>query len=347
MVDLEHELALASHDEPRGLILFDLDGFKQYNDHYGHPLGDSLLARLGRRLAVAAQSGATAYRLGGDEFCVVAAGTPERIERLTGAASVALSEHGEGFDVQSSFGRAMIPGDASDLKLALHIADERLYAQKGQRQRFSVSRETGAALLQALEEREPELRGHLDKVAELSRLTAAKMGVMGQELNDLTRAAQLHDVGKVAVPDAVLQKAGPLDAMEWDFMHQHTIVGERILNAAPALTSVAKLVRSSHERYDGSGYPDGKASDVIPLGSRIIAACDAFHAMTSERPYGREMTQEEALEELCKCANVQFDPAVVETLCQVVPAIAEDERKAADAERKARLRLARRPVLAA
>jgi HD-GYP domain-containing protein (c-di-GMP phosphodiesterase class II) len=251
------------------------------------------------------------------------------IMEVTEVSKDALAEQGEGFSVQSSCGIAMIPGDGSDIKVALHIADERLYAQKNGRQRFSVSRETGAALLQALEEREPDLRGHLDKVADLSRSVAAKLGLSGQDLDDVTRAAQLHDVGKVAVPDAVLQKAGPLDPMEWDFMHQHTIVGERILNAAPALTSVAKLVRSSHERYDGKGYPDGMAGDKIPLGARIISACDAFHAMTSTRPYGRSMTPDEALDELLRCANLQFDPRVVEALCEIVSTAPSRSRAAA------------------
>ena len=317
MHDLEHEVSLATDDSPRGLLLFDLDGFKQYNDRFGHPLGDALLARLGRRLAAAAKHG-SAYRLGGDEFCVIAHGSGADIMDITERSKAALSEQGEGFHIESSCGVAMIPGDASDIRVALHVADERLYTQKSGRQRFSVSRETGAALLQALEEREPDLRGHLDHVAELSRTVAAKLGLAGQDLDDVTRAAQLHDVGKVAVPDAVLQKAGPLDPMEWDFMHQHTIVGERILSAAPAMTSVAKLVRSSHERFDGKGYPDGMAGDKIPLGARVIAACDAFHAMTSNRPYGKSLSAEEAMEELLRCANLQFDPRVVETLCEVV-----------------------------
>src|SRR5439155_5890265 len=131
----------------------------------------------------------TAYRLGGDEFCVIGRGTPMEIMEVTEASKEALSEGGEGFSVQSSCGVAMIPEDGSDIKVALHIADERLYAQKNGRQRFSVSRETGAALLQALEEREPDLRGHLDKVAELSRSVAEKLGLSGQELDDVTRAA--------------------------------------------------------------------------------------------------------------------------------------------------------------
>ena len=106
-----------------------------------------------------------------------------------------------------------------------------------------------------------------------------------EELDEVARAAELHDVGKIAIPDAILDKPGPLDAGEWSFMRRHTLIGERILLAAPALRPVARLVRSSHERWDGGGYPDGLAGEEIPLGARVVAVCDAFDAMTTERPY--------------------------------------------------------------
>jgi diguanylate cyclase (GGDEF)-like protein len=318
MIDLEEAVGMASAADPCAVLLFDLDGFKAYNDRYGHPLGDALLARLGRELEAAVKPAGDAYRLGGDEFCVVAAGNEDEIERMAFAASEALFERGTGFLVSTSWGVALIPRDASDASLALHVADERLYAQKHDGRRSSVSWETGAEVLQAFETRDRGLRDRLDQVALLARATAERLGLSGADLDELTRAAQLHDVGKVAVPDSVLQKAGPLDAIEWEFLRQHTIVGERILNAAPSLTSVAKLVRSSHERYDGRGYPDGKLGQQIPLGSRIIAACDAFHAMTSNRPYGRSMTSDEALEELSRKASLQFDPGVVEALFEVI-----------------------------
>jgi two-component system, cell cycle response regulator len=132
------------------------------------------------------------------------------------------------------------------------------------------------------------------------------------QLDVLARAAELHDVGKMAIPDAILSKPGALDEQEWAFMRRHTIFGERILSAAPALLPVAKVVRSTHERYDGDGYPDRLAGEEIPLGARIIAVCDAFHAMISNRPYRKGMNMEEALEELQRCSGTQFDPAVVD-----------------------------------
>jgi HD-GYP domain-containing protein (c-di-GMP phosphodiesterase class II) len=124
----------------------------------------------------------------------------------------------------------------------------------------------------------------------------------------------------MAVPDEILNKPGPLDERETAFVRQHTLVGERILAAAPALSDVAKVVRSSHESYDGSGYPDGLAGEEIPLAARIIAVCDAFHAMTDERPYQPAMTPVEAMAELRRCKGTRFDPDVVEALCTEVVA---------------------------
>jgi response regulator RpfG family c-di-GMP phosphodiesterase len=142
---------------------------------------------------------------------------------------------------------------------------------------------------------------------------------MGPEgLDEVARAAELHDVGKIAVPDAILDKPGPLDPVEWSFMRRHPLIGERILLEAPALRPVARLVRSSHERWDGGGYPDGLREDEIPLGARVVAVCDAFNAMTTERPYRQLVTEEDALMELRSCAGSQFDPMVVEAFCRVI-----------------------------
>jgi HD-GYP domain-containing protein (c-di-GMP phosphodiesterase class II) len=125
-------------------------------------------------------------------------------------------------------------------------------------------------------------------------------------------------VGKVAIPDAILDKPGPLDEAEWEFMRQHTVVGERILQAAPALQRVAVLVRSTHERMDGDGYPDGLAGPDIPLIARIVAVCDAFDAMTSDRSYRRAMSTEVAMAELDECSGAQFDPTVVDAIRHLI-----------------------------
>jgi HD-GYP domain-containing protein (c-di-GMP phosphodiesterase class II) len=160
-------------------------------------------------------------------------------------------------------------------------------------------------------ERTPELRDNIDDVALLAQGVGRRLGLRAHELYEVVRAAELHDIGKMAIPDAILSKPGPLDAAEWEFMRQHTIVGERMLGVAPALAGVARLLRWSHERVDGGGYPDGLTGDEIPLGARIIAACDAFHAMTSERPYRSAVSADEAVAELLRNSGTQFDAEVI------------------------------------
>ena len=308
------------------LMIFDLDGFKGYNDSFGHPAGDALLALLGEKLATVPGADGGAYRLGGDEFCLVARVGPGEVEPLIDRATSALSEHGEGFDVSSSFGAVMLPAEATDVSHALGLADERLYAQKHSR-RGDGGRSMDA-FLEALAEREPTFQSHLEGVAALAVKIGERLSLRRDELQELARAAQLHDLGKIAVPDEILQKAGPLDEREWQFIHQHTVVGERILLASPAFRSVASVVRWSHENWDGSGYPDGLVGEAIPLGARIIAACDAFSAMTSNRPYRAAMSVEQAIEELERCSGTQFDPVITRILVAEVQSRLEAERAA-------------------
>ena len=311
---------------PTLMMLFDLDGFKGYNDTFGHPAGDALLARLGAKLATVPAAGGRAYRLGGDEFCLIATVADGEAEPLIDRACAALTERGEGFEIETSFGAIMLPDEATEANHALQLADERLYAQKYSRR--GESDRTMAALLEALSVREPELEAQIAGVGSLAEDVGRMLGVRRDELEELDRAAQLHDLGKLAVPDEILSKPGPLDDREWAFVRQHTIVGERILRASPALRSVATVVRASHENWDGSGYPDGLAGEEIPLASRIIRACNAFVAMTSNRPYREALPLDEALNELMRCAGSDFDPTVVRILVARIRDEHEAERAA-------------------
>jgi diguanylate cyclase (GGDEF)-like protein len=291
------------------LALFDLDGFKHYNDSYGHPAGDALLQRLGAKLADYVAGGGSAYRMGGDEFCVLLADGAFGDERIASCAA-ALTEHGDGFTITCSYGAIAVPLEADDAGEALRIADQRMYAHKhgGRSSARSQSRDV---LLRALAERNPELGEHISGVAELAEAVARGLRLDEEQVDHVRHAAALHDVGKVAIPDAILDKPAELDDAEWEFIRRHTIIGERIVAAAPALRPVAALVRSSHERWDGAGYPDALAGDEIPLGARIVSVCDAFDAMVADRPYRAGMDAADALAELERCAGTQFDPAVV------------------------------------
>jgi diguanylate cyclase (GGDEF)-like protein len=308
--DLERAVSLASTQRPVCLALYDLDGFKAYNDTFGHPAGDSLLARLATSLRGAMETHGSAYRMGGDEFCVLTHPEQGEADAVLAAAAVALSEHGDGFTITCSYGTVMLPAEAEDAEHALNLADERMYVQKNGG-RPSAGRQSSDVLLRALSERHPSLRDHVHGVAEFAVAIGERVGLPPEELEDLRQAAELHDMGKVAIPDAILDKPGPLDDAEWEFMRRHTIIGERILSAAPALERVARIVRSTHERMDGKGYPDQLTGDEIPLAARIVLVCDAFEAMTTDRTYRKAMSAEVAVEELERCAGSQFDPRVV------------------------------------
>ena len=310
MIDLDRVMDAA---EPTILALFDLDGFKAYNDGFGHPAGDSLLRGLGTNLAASLEGRGTAYRMGGDEFCVLIPATGEH-EQVLSAAAQALTERGSGFTIGASCGTITLPREAGSSEDALGGADRRMYAQKAS-SRTSAGRQSADVLLRVLRERHPDLSHHLEGVTQLCERVAHELGIVDDEVGILLQAASLHDIGKTAIPDAILDKAGTLDDAEWRFMRQHTVVGERIMSAAPSLVRASRLVRWSHERFDGSGYPDGLSGEDIPLGARIICACDAFDAMISDRPYRSAMDVDTALAELRNCSGSQFDPQVVQALC--------------------------------
>ncbi len=306
------------------LLLFDLDGFKDYNDTFGHPAGDELLARLGGRLQQAVAGAGSAYRLGGDEFCAHVILDGADPEGLIARAAAALNETGPDSSIRPSFGVVVLPQEAEDGSRALRLADERMYADKRGRSNAACSQAT-EVLIRTIRARQPELDEHSNHVAKLTVRVARQLGMSGEERDEVARAAQLHDVGKVGMPDAVLGKPGGLSRSEWALVRTHTIDGERILEGAPALRSVARLVRASHECWDGSGYPDGLRGEEIPLGARIISVCDAYSAMTFERAYRRATPHEVACRELRRCAGEQFDPAVVEAFLTVIETV-DDQR---------------------
>jgi two-component system, cell cycle response regulator len=165
---------------------------------------------------------------------------------------------------------------------------------------------------------DPDVAGHSRHVGVIADAIAARLGVSEEERERIALAARLHDIGKVEVPSAILQKEGSLSTEEWALMRRHTIAGERIVGSVEAVADVGSLVRHSHERWDGGGYPDGLRGDEIPLASRIIFCADAYQVMRSERPYSPRRSAAEALMELRRCSGTQFDPLVVEALCDLI-----------------------------
>jgi diguanylate cyclase (GGDEF)-like protein len=301
---------------PLILALFDLDGFKSYNDTFGHAAGDALLQRLSTSLGVVLAAPASVYRMGGDEFCALLPGGDQG-EALLRAALAVLSDHGDGFEISASLGSVRVPEETDEFDEALRLADQRMYDEKHGVRSAGAAHEVKGALLSALAQRDPELSDHLDDVGRLAEEVAIALGCKPAVVERVRIAAELHDIGKMAIPEAILLKPGSLSEGEWALMRQHTVAGERIIASSPALADVAPLVRSSHERWDGAGYPDRLAGEDIPRGARIITVCDSYHAMTSDRSYRRAMRVDEACAELRAGAGSQFDPDVVAAFLQV------------------------------
>jgi diguanylate cyclase (GGDEF)-like protein/putative nucleotidyltransferase with HDIG domain len=310
-IDLAAHLEHLDSAEPLRLTMFDLDGFKQYNDTFGHPAGDQLLIRLATRLTRLLEGRGTAYRMGGDEFCTLWQQTNTNQATLTSEAVEALSEQGEAFSIGCSHGSALLPCEATDAENALRIADRNMYICK-RGGRASAGRQSVDVLYQVLAERDPEIGDHMGTVADLAFATAVRLQFSQEDVDLTVQTALLHDIGKMAIPDTILNKRGPLDDVEQRFMEQHTVIGERIVSAAPALAPVGKLVRATHERHDGSGYPDGLAGNDIPLIARIVAVCDTYNAITTDRPYRTTRNRTDAIAELRRCAGTQFTHDVVE-----------------------------------
>ncbi len=317
---LLHDLALAaagaSASQPRLLLLFDLNGFKRYNDTFGHPAGDELLKRLGHRLAASARPDGLTYRLGGDEFCALLRNAGEH-SALASRLAGALLEAGEQFTIGASYGEVLLGVETRDVSEALRIADQRLYAQKTLIHK-SANPEWRNVLLGLMRERDPQLDTHVQQVAGLAGRLGQRLGVEGEDLRILVAAAELHDIGKAAIPDAILEKPGALDRQERAFIERHTLIGERILAAAPTGRAVGAIVRTTHEHFDGSGYPDGLRGEQIPLSARIISICDAYCAMTSDRSYHKAISQTQAFAELKRCSGSQFDPHVTELFLELM-----------------------------
>src|SRR4051794_14364108 len=303
--------AVAGLDAGRAVLLLalDLDDFRRYNAEYGYDAGDAILARVADRLADARGH---SFALGADAFALLVDGTPEELWRRAAAAMWSLDPGGDGVELRCSFGAAVVTEPDADTSAALAIAEDRLADQRNRAP--SVAERYGELILAILRAQQPDTSEHAFDVAALAAGVAARLGVDPLDRGLVRRAAELHDVGKIAIDPAIVNKPGPLDDDEWAQMRLHTVVGDDLLLAAPPLRAVAPLVRASHERWDGGGYPDGIAGADIPLAARIVAACDAYDAMTTDRCYRRGMSVADARAELERCSGTQFDPAVVAAL---------------------------------
>lgn len=310
-----------------------LDGFKSYNEAYGRACGDTMLVWLAAKLRAAAPAPAVVYRMRGGEFALLARGSDADTLDVRAAVADALLETGEGFVIRSRFGEVVLPNQTQTVSEALKLADHR-----AQSQRVAGHRDADVTPPDGAIESAWLARSRFD-VADLATQVGRRLGLPADRLDDLAAAAHLRDIGNMALPGEILAGEHELSADEWDFIRLHTLIGERLLSANFAMSEVGRLVRSSHERWDGDGYPDGLAGEDIPLGSRIVFVCTAFQDMTSERPHRDALTVEAALGELREASGTQFDPDVVRVFDEVFEHVADGGRAPRLAPAPRRLRV--------
>jgi len=338
---LEHELARAYRYQHECSILFlDIDHFKALNDSYGHAVGDSVLRDFALLLQQQIRGIDVPGRWGGEEFLVILPETGEQEARLLSErARSAVAAHsftmGGGMSLTCSIGIATFPGDADARDGLVTSADQAMYAAKklGRNQVRGASDPATLALsksdaeqgsredvalygtveaLNALVEAHDYYTGqHTRRVAALATRLALALGLDATQARMIGLAGRLHDIGKIGISEAVLQKPERLNEQEHASMQEHTIVGAEIISRIPSLRALVPVIRAHHERWDGEGYPDGLARTTIPLGARIVALADAYDAIITERHYQPARDAAAALNELRRCAGTQFDPEIV------------------------------------
>ncbi len=321
------------HDRPLALVLLRPDRLADIQAESGFTSADRVLARCARLVRGASRREDVVARTGPDEFALLLPDADERaalacaermllelevlevgtIHCVSASAGIAVLGRGrDAFLLLAQAGRALAEARAAGGgRMVVFTPDDGQDA--GAAARLGRA-DTVDALAHALLARDHYTGEHSKSVVDMTSAVARALGLGREESEHVRAAALLHDIGKIGIPDAILNKPGALTDEERAVMAEHPVIGERILRVIPGMGPVARIVRHEHESWDGSGYPDRLAGEEIPIGSRIILACDAYHAMTSDRPYRAAMSHADAIAELRRCAGTQFDGNVTEAL---------------------------------
>ena len=319
----ENNIGKIDTDEnlPISLIFCDINGLKVANDSFGHTVGDALLERTAEILKGIVKPGEIAARIGGDEFIVVCPKTNLRAasKRIEDIKSKVAGVQVSGLNLSLSFGYATKNHSMQLFTETLALAENHMYRHK-LFEESSLRSKTIDVIMQTLFEKSDRESIHAKRVSKICQAIAVSMDFDSERVDRIRIAGLVHDIGKIGINESTLNKTSGLDAQEWIEMKKHPEIGWRILNAAKEFLDLANCVLNHHERWDGSGYPNGAKHEEIPIEARIITLADAFDAMTSKRSYREAMSEPHAIEELQRCAGTHFDPKIVDVFVnQVVP----------------------------
>ena len=298
---------------PMSVIFSDLNGLKMVNDSFGHEYGDYMLKRFAEILADSEKEGELISRVGGDEFAIILKKTEkaETEQYIRELKEKCAGETINGIELSVSFGYCIITDSGLSVLNAVKLAEDEMYQNKLY-EAYSRRSKTLDIILNTLHEKNPREEQHSQRVAELCETMARQMGMPDSDIKKIKAAGLLHDIGKIGIQEALLNKPGILTEDEYQEIRKHSEIGYRILNTSPNMSEIAEIVLCHHERWDGKGYPKGRSKTDIPLFARIISIADAYDAMTSDRSYRRAMPVTYARNELIRGAGKQFDPELVD-----------------------------------
>ena len=306
---------------PTTVVTTDIDGLKLINDTIGQSAGNRLLKICANMVSEALNGEGILARVGGDEFsAILPLVTKEEGEKIARQIRNQVNHYNQAntnLPLSLSIGVATAEDRSISLKKLLKLADDQLLRNKLHRH-SSASNNVVRSLVTALGERDNYSGGHTRRLEKMCLTVGEKKGLSSQQLGDLALLAQVHDLGKVAIPDSILFKPGPLNEEEWQIMKQHSEKGYRIASSSTELATVANLILRHHEHWDGEGYPLGLKGNEIPVECRILAIADAFDVMTNERPYKKPVSVKAAMQEIRACSGSQFDPAITEIFIRLV-----------------------------
>ena len=308
---------------PFSIIISDFNGLKLINDTLGHAVGDKMLVATAKILSEFTRKNDILARVGGDEFSILLPRTSDDEAQIIADRILAACQEyrvdvlDQALPLSLSIGHATRKNISQQFSLITKLAEDRMYRQK-LLERNSFHSALLLSLKTFLFERSHETEEHAVRLVTLSRKLGKLMLLTERELNELELLAELHDIGKISIDNAILVKPGKLNEGEWLEMKKHPGIGYRIANASLALQPIAEYILTHHERWDGQGYPQGLSGIKIPLLSRILAVVDSYDAMTNLRSYKKEMSKEEAIEEIKRCSGSQFDPYIASLFLNIL-----------------------------